>query len=179
MPAKNRVYLGAFCRGSDHQRVRMVSRMCGVWEQHGSFGKVRLPTARASYAVAFVMSMAQQAKCWGAYRCASIGQMPQWERFDKKGSCRNRSESRGSVWSVRRIYRSASPTHNRVKSEVDFPDVTRVRWPFESSQRKNGSTGELPRRSCNSNLMMCRAILWTDSGGLDSQSSTSSGRTRT
>ena len=123
MPAKNRVYLGAFCRGSDHQRVRMVSRMCGVWEQHGSFGKVRLPTARASYAVAFVMSMAQQAKCWGAYRCASIGQMPQWERFDKKGSCRNRSESRGSVWSVRRIYRSALPTHNRVKSEVDFPDV--------------------------------------------------------
>jgi hypothetical protein len=39
---------------------------------------------------------------------------------------RNRSESRGSAWSVRRFHRSVSFVHNPVKSEVDFPDGGRA-----------------------------------------------------
>ena len=33
-----------------------------------------------------------------------------------------RSESRGSAWNTQRFHRSASTKHNRVKSEVHFPD---------------------------------------------------------
>ena len=35
-----------------------------------------------------------------------------------------RSESRGSAWNTQRFHRSASTKHNRVKSEVHFPDVS-------------------------------------------------------